>query len=169
MTEGVHAGVCCDPLGETLGEGGVEDVAAMRGAGQQGVVRPLGRGRQHQVLARLQVWKLLLGEASGQPAAQWRAVAEEAASELIRRVKASGFAYKVGGIKIRFRGFETHTWEKTLVSRTDSLEALFDVVDSLLDEFAMAGRPVRLVGVRVADLAATSSEPKRLDEWSAIG
>lgn len=94
-----------------------------------------------------------------------RRQAEDAASELIRRVKASGFAYKVGGIKIRFRGFETHTREKTLISHTDSEEALREVVSALLDEFEATGRVFRLVGVRVSDLQRISSEPLRLDDW----
>ena len=94
-----------------------------------------------------------------------RRQAEDAASELIRRVKASGFAYKVGGIKIRFRGFETHTREKTLISHTDSEEALREMVSALLDEFEATGRVFRLVGVRVSDLQRISSEPLRLDDW----
>ncbi|MBI3859643.1 MAG: DNA polymerase IV [Thaumarchaeota archaeon] len=94
-----------------------------------------------------------------------RREAADAASELARRVKSSGFHYRVGGIKIRFRGFETHTREKTLTSRTDSEEALKEVVDGLLDEFESELRPVRLVGVRVADLQRVSSGPSRLDDW----
>jgi nucleotidyltransferase/DNA polymerase involved in DNA repair len=91
--------------------------------------------------------------------------AVDAASELVRRVKAARFAYRVAGIKIRFRGFETHTREKTLVSHTDSEEALREIVGALLDEFEGTGRAFRLVGVRVADLQRISSEPSRLDDW----
>ncbi len=94
-----------------------------------------------------------------------RREARDAASELMRRVRSSRLAYRVGGIKIRFQGFETHTREKTLVSHTQSEDALLETVDSLLDEFEEEGRPVRLVGVRVADLMKATSQPKRLDEW----
>ncbi len=96
-----------------------------------------------------------------------RREATEAASELMRRVKSSRLAYRVGGIKVRFQGFETHTREKTLVSHTDSETALLEVVNSLLEEFEGEGRPIRLVGVRVADLIRATAEPKLLDEWSA--
>jgi nucleotidyltransferase/DNA polymerase involved in DNA repair len=92
--------------------------------------------------------------------------AEDAASELIRRVKSSGLAFRVTGVKIRFRGFETHTREKTLLSHTDSEAALFETVDFLLEEFKREERPVRLVGVRVADLIRATAESRRLDEWS---
>ena len=95
-----------------------------------------------------------------------RREARDAASELIGRVKSSGLAFKVGGVKIRFKGFETHTRERTLVSHTDSEAALAETVDSLLDEFRDWSKPVRLVGVRVADLTRMTTASSRLDQWS---
>jgi len=94
-----------------------------------------------------------------------RKEAADGAYELMRRVKSAGYSYKVAGIKIRFRGFETHTREKTLVSHTDSEGSLLDAVERLLDEFEAEGRPVRLVGVRVADIQRSSSGPSKLDDW----
>ena len=94
-----------------------------------------------------------------------RKEAADGASELIRRVKSAGYSYRVAGIKIRFRGFETHTREKTLVSHTDSDRPLMEAVDKLLDEFESKGKPVRLVGVRVADIQRSASGPARLDDW----
>ncbi|HEY6283668.1 MAG TPA: DNA polymerase IV [Nitrososphaerales archaeon] len=94
-----------------------------------------------------------------------RKEAADGASELIRRVKSAGYSYRVAGIKIRFRGFETHTREKTLVSHTDSDRPLMEAVDKLLDEFESKGKPVRLVGVRVADIQRSASGPGRLDDW----
>ena len=99
----------------------------------------------------------------------FQAVRREAAdgvSELMRRVKSAGYSYRVAGIKIRFQGFETHTREKTLVSHTDSEGLLLEAVEKLLDEFEMRGKPVRLVGVRVADIQRSTSGPSRLDEWT---
>ncbi|MDA4119158.1 MAG: DNA polymerase IV [Thaumarchaeota archaeon] len=96
-----------------------------------------------------------------------RKEAADSASELIRRVKSAGYSYRVAGIKIRFRGFETHTREKTLVSHTDSDRPLMEAVDKLLDEFESKGKPVRLVGVRVADIQRSTSGPSRLDDWMA--
>ncbi len=94
-----------------------------------------------------------------------RREAEDASEELARRVQSMKLAFKVGGIKIRFRGFETHTREKTLVSHTDSQDALKETVAGLLAEFEESGKAVRLVGVRVADLQRVSSGPSRLDNW----
>jgi len=95
-----------------------------------------------------------------------RREAGDAAAELIRRVRSSNLVYRVAGIKIRFRGFETHTREKTLVSYTESEESLQDSVASLLDEFQTSPKPVRLIGIRVADLKKVESTPARLDSWS---
>jgi len=96
-----------------------------------------------------------------------RKEAADASSELVRRVKSSRLTFRVGGIKIRFQGFETHTREKTLVSHTDSEETLLETVSSLLDEFEARERPVRLVGVRVADLERATSGASSLDDWSS--
>ena len=96
-----------------------------------------------------------------------RREAADGAAELMRRVKSAGYSYRVAGIKIRFRGFETHTREKTLASRTDSAEPLMEAVGKLLDEFESKGRPVRLVGIRVADIQRSTSGPSTLDGWAA--
>jgi DNA polymerase IV (DinB-like DNA polymerase) len=94
-----------------------------------------------------------------------RKAAADGVGELMRRVKSAGYAYRVAGIKIRFRGFETHTREKTLVSHTDSERPLLEAVERLLDEFESNGRPVRLVGIRVADIQRPTSGPSKLDDW----
>ena len=96
-----------------------------------------------------------------------RKEAADGASELMRRVKSAGYSYRVAGIKIRFQGFETHTREKTMVSHTDSEGPLLEAVDRLLDEFEMRGKPVRLIGVRVADIQRSTSGPSKLDVWTA--
>jgi DNA polymerase IV (DinB-like DNA polymerase) len=95
-----------------------------------------------------------------------RREAADGAAELMRRVKSAGYSYRVAGIKIRFQGFETHTREKTLVSHTDSGDPLIEAVDRLLDEFETRGKPVRLVGVRVADIQRSTSGPSKLDDWA---
>jgi DNA polymerase IV (archaeal DinB-like DNA polymerase) len=94
-----------------------------------------------------------------------RREAADGASELMRRVKSGGYSYRVAGIKIRFRGFETHTREKTLVSHTDDEGPLMEAVERLLDEFETRDKPVRLIGVRVADIQRSTSGPSRLDDW----
>jgi DNA polymerase IV (archaeal DinB-like DNA polymerase) len=93
--------------------------------------------------------------------------AVDAAKELAGRVRDGNLLFKVAGIKIRFKGFETHTREKTLVGYTNSEEALRKESRFLLEEFERKGRPVRLVGVRVSHLKRETSESTRLDNWAA--
>jgi len=78
--------------------------------------------------------------------------AEDAAKELVTRVKHGGFRFKVAGIKIRFHGFQTYTRERTLPGYTDSEEALLSTTKDLLKEFETRGKAVRLIGVRVANI-----------------
>jgi nucleotidyltransferase/DNA polymerase involved in DNA repair len=92
--------------------------------------------------------------------------AADAAHELADRVKQGGFRFRVAGMKIRFHGFETHTREKTLSKYTDSEEALKGAVGELLREFKGRDAPIRLIGVRVADLERDASAPKALDSWT---
>jgi DNA polymerase IV (DinB-like DNA polymerase) len=94
-----------------------------------------------------------------------RREAREAASELARRVSLARLVFRVGGIKIRFRGFETHTRERTLAAHTASESALQETVMTLLGEFERSKRPVRLVGVRVADLEPARADRSSLDDW----
>ena len=119
--------------------------------------------RQQELPKSLSVERTFKDDVSDFPTV--RLEAADAASELARRVRTAKLAYRVAGIKVRFRGFETHTREKTLTSHTDSEEALKEVVGALLDEFERTGRSFRLVGVRVSDLQRISSEPSRLDDW----
>lgn len=94
-----------------------------------------------------------------------RREAFNAATELISRVRTQRLSYRTGGVKIRFQGFETHTREKSLVSHTDNEDSLQAIVESLLSEFESEDRPVRLIGVRVADLRRMDSESASLDDW----
>lgn len=88
------------------------------------------------------------------------------ARELAERVRAENVKFKVAGIKIRFKGFQTFTRETTLTSFTDSEEALRHEARILLKEFEAKKRPVRLVGVRVSQLKREKAELTRLDEWA---
>jgi DNA polymerase IV (archaeal DinB-like DNA polymerase) len=88
------------------------------------------------------------------------------ARELAERVREANVKFKVAGIKIRFKGFQTFTREATLTGFTDSEEALRHEARILLKEFEAKKRPVRLVGVRVSQLKREKAELTRLDEWA---
>jgi DNA polymerase IV (DinB-like DNA polymerase) len=88
------------------------------------------------------------------------------ARELAERVRDANLKFKVAGIKIRFRGFQTFTRETTLTGFTDSEEALRHEARILMKEFEAKKKPVRLVGVRVSGLKKEKAELTRLDEWA---
>jgi DNA polymerase-4 len=65
------------------------------------------------------------------------------------------------GIKIRLDDFSTHTRARTLSDPVSSVEQVGPVAAELLRRFA-PGRPVRLLGVRVAGLETADREQLRL-------
>lgn len=88
------------------------------------------------------------------------------ARELAERVRDANVKFKVVGIKIRFKGFQTFTREATLTGFTESEETLRHEARVLLKEFERNPRPVRLVGVRVSHLKKETSTSTRLDKWA---
>lgn len=88
------------------------------------------------------------------------------ARELAARVREDNVKFKVVGVKIRFKGFQTFTREATLTGFTDSEETLRHETRLLLREFEEKKRPVRLVGVRVSQLKREKTALTRLDEWA---
>ncbi|MGH9920331.1 MAG: DNA polymerase IV [Nitrososphaerales archaeon] len=88
------------------------------------------------------------------------------ARELAQRVREDNLKFKVVGVKIRLKPFQTYTREITLPNFTDSEEALRREARVLLKEFEYAKKSVRLVGVRVSQLKREKAELTRLDAWA---
>ena len=74
------------------------------------------------------------------------------ADNVHRRVKHAQVAFRTAGLKIRFEGFVTHTRDRTLPTWTDDRELLMSTMRELAAEFEGRDRPVRMLGVRVANL-----------------
>jgi DNA polymerase IV (DinB-like DNA polymerase) len=88
------------------------------------------------------------------------------ARELAERVREANVKFKVVGIKIRFKGFQTFTREATLAGFTESEETLRHEARALLKEFERNPKSVRLIGVRVSNLRREKSSAARLDNWA---
>ncbi len=89
---------------------------------------------------------------------------DELAEDVFARAQAGGVSFRNVGIVIRFTGFETHTKARQLRKPCGSLEELKKLVHELAIPFLEGGRPVRLVGVRLAGLGQEKGQ-KRLGEF----
>jgi DNA polymerase IV (DinB-like DNA polymerase) len=77
---------------------------------------------------------------------------DSVADNVHRRVKDARVTFRTAGIKIRFEGFRTYTRDRTLATWTDDPEVLMVTARGLAAEFEGRERPVRMLGVRVANL-----------------
>jgi len=77
---------------------------------------------------------------------------DSVADNVHRRVKDARVTFRTAGLKIRFEGFVTHTRDRTLQTWTDDRELLMSTVRELAAEFEGREQPVRMLGVRVANL-----------------
>ncbi len=92
------------------------------------------------------------------------ATTESLADELHRRVASANLLFKTVGIKVRFRGFETHTRENSLPNYTDQQGVLLQEAKNLFREFEHDRRKIRLIGLRVSNLKK-DIERKGLEVW----
>jgi DNA polymerase IV (DinB-like DNA polymerase) len=93
-----------------------------------------------------------------------KAVADLAV-ELADRAQSSHIAYRRVGLKIRFRGFETHTKEAKLAARSSSRSIIGTEALSLLKSFRGRNRPVRLVGLKVSELSREQVAQTSMTSW----
>ena len=83
------------------------------------------------------------------------------ADRLAARLRAAGVAGRTVTVKIRFADFTTITRSEKLESSTDVARDVYRSARDLLGNVALAGRPIRLVGVGMTSLTAASA-PRQL-------
>jgi len=98
-----------------------------------------------------------------------RSTLADIARNVSLRARAQGAAYRTIGIKVRFSGFQTHLRERTLSSAVLDEAVLAGVAGELLREFEAMGRPVRLLGVRVANLDRPKTRQPTLGAFEGPG
>jgi nucleotidyltransferase/DNA polymerase involved in DNA repair len=104
----------------------------------------------------------------GEDVADWETVkraADELSTELAQRVNQSGLSFKKVALKIRFKGFETHTKEASLPSYATGEAVIRREIGILLENFKGYNRSVRLIGVRVSDLKSAKDQA-RITAWT---
>ena len=81
-----------------------------------------------------------------------------------KRLSDERMAFRTVVLKIRFRGFETHTRNKSLKFSTTKKSVILDTLRELCAEFRPAKKEIRLVGVRVSGLE--SKPPATIDSFT---
>ncbi len=89
------------------------------------------------------------------------ALAEDVHKSLIEEV----FLFRTVSIKVRSKGFITHTRAHTLEHYTDDLGVIKETAKVLLEEF-LDGRMVRLIGVRLSSLERRRTRQKLIEEFA---
>jgi DNA polymerase IV (DinB-like DNA polymerase) len=80
-------------------------------------------------------------------------VLDELAKEVHADVIANGFKFRTITIRVRYQDFDTHTRSKSLLFPTNDLDILMNTAKRLMAPFLRGNKKVRLVGVRVSNLA----------------
>jgi DNA polymerase-4 len=78
------------------------------------------------------------------------------------RLRASGHVGRTVSIKVRYADFTTVTRARTLDRPTDVGQVVYATARALYDALGIAGRPLRLVGVRVEHLGPAGEQPEQL-------
>ena len=82
---------------------------------------------------------------------------------VMKRAKEIGVAGRLGEVKIRYQGFETHTHGKSIPVAMDDETVFLRLARSLFAENVEFDRPIRLVGFRLGNLEIPSSRQSTLD------
>ena len=86
------------------------------------------------------------------------------ADDVTETLVADGLRCRTVTVKVRYRGFETHTRSKTLERFTDDPAAIRRAASGLLLSL-LKGEPVRLVGVRLSTLDRGRTRQASIDEF----
>ena len=96
------------------------------------------------------------------------------ADAVAARLRRAGLAAATVAVKLRWSNFETVSRQARLERPSDTGLTLYRAAAQLVDELHAEGRPVRLIGVRAADLVEAGRATSLLlwdeqhdDEWSA--
>ena len=78
------------------------------------------------------------------------------------------YAYRTVTLKVRYSDFDIHTRSKSLKVHTADLDPVLILSQTMLREVLAAGRKVRLVGVRLSNLAERATPQATLAKWTDL-
>ncbi len=84
-------------------------------------------------------------------------------TKVINRAKEMGVAGRLGEVKIRYQGFETHTHGKSIPVAMDDETVFMRLAYGLFAENVDLDRPIRLIGFRLGNLEMPLSRQSTLD------
>jgi DNA polymerase IV len=88
------------------------------------------------------------------------------AQDVTRSLRSQRLWTRTARLKIRYAGFETHTFQETFSVATDTDREFLGAADRLLAQATSSGRPVRLVGIGASGLV-DATQGELLDTGSA--
>ncbi|WP_292518844.1 DNA polymerase IV [Methanoculleus sp.] len=86
------------------------------------------------------------------------------ADDVAETLRAGGLRCRTVTVKVRYRGFQTHTRSRTLPRFTSDPETIRQAASGLLLPF-LNGEPVRLIGVRLSTLEGGRTRQALIDEF----
>ena len=84
-------------------------------------------------------------------------------TKVIKRAKEMGVAGRLGEVKIRYQGFETHTHGKSIPVAMDDETVFMRLAHGLFAENIEFERPIRLIGFRLGNLEMPLTRQSTLD------
>lgn len=93
---------------------------------------------------------------------------DEMAADLQGTLARENLLFRTLTLKIRYTGFMTRTWSRTLPHATNSLKAIQDLAKALLSA-APHQETVRLVGIRFSNLQERGAAQRSIDEYLSLG
>jgi DNA polymerase IV (DinB-like DNA polymerase) len=102
-------------------------------------------------------------EDTDDPATLLRAL-DEMAADLHRTLTSENLFFRTLTLKIRYTGFITKTWSRTIPHETNTLQTLQDLARGLLASVPGRGT-VRLIGIRLSNLQELGAAQRSIDEY----
>ena len=84
-------------------------------------------------------------------------------SKVMKRAREIGVSGRLGEVKIRYHGFETHTYGKSIPVAMDDVSVFLRLSHSLFAENVEFERPIRLIGFRLGNLEMESTRQSTFD------
>src|SRR5439155_2935852 len=94
---------------------------------------------------------------------------EAMAKSLHEQLLHEKYAYRTVTLKAKYSNFEIHTRSKSLKIHSTDLGPILILSQTILKEVLVSGRKVRLIGVRLSNLAEHAAPQATLAQWSSMG